>query len=493
MSSVKASGIEQASWLSALRFKLGLVYILPFLLLVVVSLLYASRQRIEGLQQQQMTIADSVVKSLTQDLRRIELFDSQAMRADMSRLLASFPDIEYLVVYAGDGRRLFYYNSSGLPVLRQPPPTFEGALIRGDHLHLLRPLPALDGGPPARVYLRQDYSKIRLQGQADRRQILLLGSVLTVFSLLSTHLAHRVLVKPIEKLAELARRVAQSQDYSLRSGLHRSDEVGALARGLDHLLSKVTRDLEQRDRSAHERELLIAELERRNEELDQFSYSVSHDLRNPLVTIRGFIGALRMDLAKGDAERVASDLERIDLAAQRMGNLLEDVLSLSRAGRVVQQPETVALGPLIEQVLADLAVACRRTKARIVVGEDLPSVCADPVRLREVFQNLLENALKFCRGEPRIEIDAVVQGNSVLCRVSDHGVGIDRRYQDRIFDLFERLTPEIEGTGVGLTLAQRIVEAHGGRLWVESEGQGHGATFYVELPRSMGSEAATEI
>ena len=252
-------------------------------------------------------------------------------------------------------------------------------------------------------------------------------------------------------------------------------------------LVAIARDVSEMRRVAEERERLIRELEARNAELERFTYTVSHDLKSPLVTIKNFLGFLEKDLEGGDDERAKRDIEHIASAADRMARLLEELLHLSRLGRVVSRTERVSLSVPAEEAAALIAGEIGRTGATVNIMPDMPEAPCDLVRIVEVFQNLIGNALRF-RGAgqtPRVEVGARVNGtNEVLCWVRDEGLGIDPKYHEKVFGLFERLDVGVEGTGIGLALVKRIVEGHGGRVWVESEGADRGSTFFFTLPRA---------
>jgi signal transduction histidine kinase len=233
-----------------------------------------------------------------------------------------------------------------------------------------------------------------------------------------------------------------------------------------------------------EKQHLIDELEARSAEMERFAYTVSHDLKSPLITIRGYLGMLEKDLAAHDEERLRGDLKRIHGAAARMAQLLDEVLELSRIGRQVHDPKPVATGSLVREAAENVAGAIQQQGVEVVIEPGLPVVEGDRQRLIEVFQNLIENAVKFMGDQPapRIDVGCRQDGAEAVFWVRDNGVGIDKPYRKKIFELFERLDAGVDGTGVGLALVQRIVKIHGGRIWVESEGAGHGSTFCFTLP-----------
>ncbi len=264
---------------------------------------------------------------------------------------------------------------------------------------------------------------------------------------------------------------------------------------LEDLVRERTKQLEveinERKLVQTERERLIGELEARNSELEQFAYTVSHDLKAPLITVTSYLGALREDLDGDDRPAVEDDLCRMARAADKMAQLLDELLELSRIGRLCNPPQQFPMGELVDEVLEVAQPQIDASRIRIVVAEDLPPLFGDRQRLVQVFQNLIDNAVKFVRKEehPRIEIAGGVAGGEVICSIRDNGIGIDPRFHDRVFGLFEQLDPTVEGSGIGLALVKRIVEVHGGRVWIESEGQGRGCTVCLALPCQEGEAA----
>jgi PAS domain S-box-containing protein len=246
------------------------------------------------------------------------------------------------------------------------------------------------------------------------------------------------------------------------------------------------RDISERKKAEAERESFITELENRNAELERFTYTVSHDLKSPLVTIRGFLGYVEKDAIQGDFERLHKDIERITNATDKMQRLLNELIELSRVGRIVNLTEIIPFEVITREALALTQDGYKELAVVVEMAADMPSVLGDRVRLVEVMQNLIDNACKFMGEQPlpRIEVGWHNEGtehDKVVFHVMDNGIGIAPEHHDRIFGLFNQLNPAVGGTGVGLALVKRIVEFHGGRIWVESE-VGKGSTFYFTLP-----------
>jgi len=244
------------------------------------------------------------------------------------------------------------------------------------------------------------------------------------------------------------------------------------------------RDITERKRAEAQVHQVLAELARSNKELEQFAYVASHDLQEPLRMVASYVQLLARRY-KGKLDQDADDFIGFAVdGAARMQRLIEDLLTFSRVGTRGKAFAPVDSAVVLKEALANLELVISESHA-VVDYDRLPTVSADEVQLMQLFQNLIDNAIKF-RGEapPHLHISAVEEGKEWVFSVRDNGIGIDPRYFDRIFIVFQRLHAgnKYRGTGIGLAVCKKIVERHGGRIWVESK-PGQGSAFFFTLPR----------
>ena len=268
------------------------------------------------------------------------------------------------------------------------------------------------------------------------------------------------------------------------------DEQGRFVRS-----RSAAQDVTERNRLANAVQAKAEELQQANErlrrinqELEEFSYVVSHDLKEPLRTLEAFSTFLQQDYGQALGGDGAEYINHLVEASRRLGRLIDDLLLFSRAGKVINTPAAFDLGDAVSVVLADLADLIHRKGAQVRVEGTLPTVAGDRERIAQLLANLISNGLKYNQSTPPIVVIGNGNGSGngndkATILVRDNGIGIAPQYHAQIFRLFRRLhrRDEYEGNGAGLAICKKIVEAHGGRIWVESE-SGRGATFYFTLP-----------
>ncbi len=299
---------------------------------------------------------------------------------------------------------------------------------------------------------------------------LLTISIIAVLYYLSRKIVSKPLkelIKEVEGSAKEIQKGEEVKDIPVRS----QDEIGMLANAFNNL-----------------RKSLSESFKRKNEAIESFVYSISHDLKAPLRSIEGFSTALLEDYGdklEGDGKHY---LDRVIASAQKMGVLIDELLEYSRIGRINLSRGDVNVAEMVALALEDNIYEINKKNAKIKIPENLPVIKnAEKQRIYQIFTNLISNALKYNDKEvPEIEIGYRDEGDHYLFYVRDNGIGFDMRYHDKIFEIFQRLHREDEyrGTGVGLAMVKKIVETYGGKIWAESK-PGEGSTFYFTLPKEV--------
>jgi signal transduction histidine kinase len=311
----------------------------------------------------------------------------------------------------------------------------------------------------------------------NRGIVLTSGVVAALVGLLAFIMARRI-SGPIGRLTAAAETIGTG-DFGQRIEVRMGDEIGALG----HAFNRMAVTLAEKEAQLRQR---AEELQAANSELEAFSYSVSHDLRAPLRAMDGFARILMTEEAGALSPTGHRHLNLVRENARQMGHLIDDLLSFARLGRQSLKRQAVEPAELVQQALESLEEERHGRQVEVLMC-DLKTCAADPALLRQVWVNLLTNALKFTRQREvaRIEIGCQPDGDETIYFVKDNGVGFDMRYAHKLFGVFQRLhrAEEYEGTGVGLAIVQRVIHRHGGRVWAEAE-EGRGASFYFTLPRS---------
>jgi len=348
-----------------------------------------------------------------------------------------------------------------------------------------RYIPWLRWGLVTKIETSEAFAPVR-----QLRTIVIVVGVLTVlFGVFVAILIAKTVTGPVMNLQKGAEAVAAG-DLTLRVGTSAHDEIGRLGQSFDAMTESLARDRAGREKAEAEVHALnrnlehhVRQLEESNKELEAFSYSVSHDLRSPLRSIDGFSLALLEDYADKLDAAGRDYLERVRGATQRMSQLIDDLLKLSRVARFEMKRERVDLGSLASKIMHGLQQNHPDRTADVIIADDLIAY-GDERLLTIVLENLFANAWKFSETTPRsvIEFSAHLEAETVVYFVKDNGVGFDMEYADKLFKPFQRLhrQEEFVGTGIGLATVKRIINRHGGRVWIES-GEGRGTTVFFTL------------
>ena len=432
-------------------------------------------------------------------------FDDARTAQENLDLLRSRPKIRAAAIYDARGRRFASYARDGE---REFPkfPEADGAHVAGENLVLFKRI-ANEREILGTVYLQAQYELYdRLLGYVALASVVMAIAMLVVFFL--SRWLQEAVTRPLLAIAAVAAEVTEKRNFSLRAEKLSRDEIGLLAEAFNGMLAEIeraTRELEasnlesarevaERRRAEEEILRLNAELETRvkerttqleytNAELEAFCYSVSHDLRAPLRAIDGFSQALLDDFPKDVPDEATRYLGRIRSSTLRMGQLIEDLLNLSKVSRGDLQPREVDVSGIARQVVADLQQREPARKLEISIWDGMQAN-ADPRLLRAALENLIGNAWKFTSKieHARIEVGVLPDGKQATLFVRDNGAGFDMTYAGKLFGAFQRLhsVNEYQGTGIGLATVQRIIHRHGGRIWADAK-PGKGAVFFFTL------------
>ncbi|MBV9580246.1 MAG: CHASE3 domain-containing protein [Chloroflexi bacterium] len=342
------------------------------------------------------------------------------------------------------------------------------------------------------IATEQDLLATRLaMAEAANQRLFATLLIGTAFALLvglaAALLLTRDITDAVERMAAAATAVAGG-DLTRRIRLDRRDEIGQAAAAFDNMADRLQVTIVDLENSSAELTRKQVELERSNRELQDFASVASHDLQEPLRKVRAFGDRLSAKYGPELTDQGRDYLARMQDAAARMQALINDLLTFSRVATRAQPFVPVDLDKLVNDVASDLEVRIQQSEATLDI-QPLPTIDADPLQMRQLFQNLISNALKFQRPDSpplvRVYVEDVDESDVRVC-VQDNGIGFDEKYLDRIFTIFQRLhgRVEYEGTGVGLAVCRKIVERHAGTITARSA-PGEGATFIVTLPRSQ--------
>ena len=384
--------------------------------------------------------------------------------------------------YMGNTRGDLWADLGGLAhAFPTPLPLGKGVAryVRDDSVHVLASARAIDSTPLA---FAVEFNQAGVMAPADRflQRSILASAIVVLIATLTAWLLSRRLTTPLHELTQAAEAVAGG-DYSQRVPINRNDELGRLATSFNTMAAHVGESQHTLERKVEERTAQLAE---RNEELEAYAHSISHDLRAPLRAMHGFSQALLEDSAERLDEAGKDYARRIAAAAQRMDRLTQDLLAYSRVSRSEIAVAEVDLGGAVRNAIAQLEADITACGARVTVHDPLLAALGHRPSIEQSVANLVANGLKFVpKGRaPEIDIRAERRNGAVRLWVEDNGIGIDPAHHERIFSVFERLhgVTEFAGTGIGLAIVRKSLERMGGRAGVESA-LGRGSRFWLEL------------
>jgi len=476
--------------------KLTLVIFFAILIILLLVFAVTINWNVRAIRKSSLESAKSAVQVFSQDFTKILVFDSPHIAADTVSRLEATPSIKSAVLFNAAGKPVFFYQAKTaqkLPVPEVKPPQ---SYFDDRCLNIYAPV-TYEGADYGTVYYRISTSLLSTTLKNYKSSIGVFILIAIAISARISYRIQRMISRPIVNLADILNRVVSENNYSLRAHTEEGSEIGQLYRNLNHMIDHIQhqqtelqiehRELEKyRDHLEQLVEERTRELAEYTRELESFSYSVSHDLRAPLRAINGFSAVLKEDYSSTLDEDAKDMLKRIVASSNHMGELIDDILQLSRINQHTITKQNINLSEIALEVAVERTGPDTKMEAASVSIEPNIRVIADPKLMRIVMDNLIGNALKYsARSEqPHVTIGAEYNENTTTVYVKDNGVGFDMQYVDKLFAPFERLhsPQEYEGTGIGLATVKRVVQRHGGEVWAVSQIE-QGATFFFNLPQ----------
>ncbi|MEM9444390.1 MAG: ATP-binding protein [Verrucomicrobiota bacterium] len=308
-------------------------------------------------------------------------------------------------------------------------------------------------------------------------------------SIIFSFLVAKSIISPLKQITETFTRLINGDKEANITGLDRDDEIGQMAKAADIFKEKnqeTEKLLKQFQKLSSDLDDKTTALEQANEEMKMFVYTVSHDLKTPIVSCMGFIGMIR-DLAKqGNFDLALKKIDRLESNNHRMNQLISDILDLSQVGRMNQEYEDLDMNELIGDIYNHLSDKFTELGFHVDISSNLPHLQANRSSTTQAFDNILNNAIKYCSNtnSPQIKIRASQDSYETVFSIADNGPGIPEEYHKKVFGLFKRLESKTEGTGIGLAIVSKVMETHKGRVWVESK-EGIGSTFWLAFPNQQ--------
>ncbi|MGZ3253393.1 MAG: ATP-binding protein [Burkholderiaceae bacterium] len=472
--------------LSIILVSSGAALILSMISIVIYDSLEYTNQRIRELRTQAEVFGQINTAALT--------FNDPLSAGESLAALKLRPQIIAAALYKPDGRLFSTYTKPGNHY-QFPPMQNTGYRIQGGDLELFYTIQQ-NTETIGTIYLHSNLNRLS-------RAIHIIGLLSIVmmaslgFSLWISTKLQDIISVPLLEMSAVANEIVHKKDYALRTKQYNADEIGQLAEAFNQMLSRIQerdanlmtsnmslqKEIDARKQAEESLKRNLQELARSNAELEQFAYVSSHDLQEPLRMIASYTQLIEKRYVDKLDTKGLTFLGYIVEGAKRMQELIDDLLMFSRVGTHGKEMGPIHVKKPIDIAMHNLVRLINESHAQITYPETLPIVIGDTTQLTQLFQNLIANAIKFCGGKiPRIEINAIKLNDFWELTVKDYGIGIEQEHFERIFVIFQRLhgRSEYPGSGIGLAICKKIVERHGGHIWVESV-VGTGTTFHFTL------------
>lgn len=473
---------------------------------VIYERIFIRRNMVKHFSTQAAMIADTCKAALA--------FEDVLDAEEGLKALRAEPSIVYACIYSADDKIFARYQRNSTP------PNFELFRPKGDGYQFGDGFLAvhkgiiLDEEKIGTVVMWSDLQPLKVMFKHNTTIVIAAVGLAVFVAYLVSHRLQRIISVPIQNLTDVARTVSEKNEYSTRALKHSNDEVGMLIDSFNNMLEQIqqrdsalvsaneqlearvqdrtakltaaneqlTTEVAERKKAEERQAHLLDQLEKANKELKDFAYIVSHDLKAPLrgiKTLADWIASDYSDKIDDDGkENIKLLLSRVD----RMQSLIDGILQYSRVGRVREEVIHVDINQAVADIIDMIAPPENIT---INVVRSLPVIECEPTRITQIFQNLLSNAVKYMdKPQGHIRVGCVEDGSFWKFSIADNGPGIDEKHFEKIFQMFQTLSPrdEFESTGVGLTVVKKIIEMYGGKIWVESI-VGEGSTFFFTLPK----------
>ena len=478
--------------------KLALIIIISNFVLLLVVFSVSLFEDIQFIRRSSIENAKSQIHMQNQNFTKIILLDSPHFAADVISSIKSMPTIKNVFLYDANNVPKLSYTRSQTYSMAVPKSFPKQPQFRDGFLHIAEDV-TFEGKKYGIVYYRFSTEILSSRVTSNILNAIYLFLVALLISIALSFFFQRIFTTPILHLADLLSRVTKDRDFDVIAKSDEENEIGKLYSNFNKMVvelksyhAELTRKNEELEHHRNQLEDLVRvrtrKLERYTDELESFSYSVSHDLRAPLRAINGYCSLLLEEYGETLDEDAHNYLQRINSSTSRMAELIDDLLTLSRITRHELNKENINFTQLCQATVVELLQLNEKYGAIKFSVQPEMKLFGDEKLIKIMMENLIGNAAKYSQyvNNPEIQVRIEEHDHRQLIVVNDNGVGFDNKYANKLFKPFQRLheSPKFEGTGIGLTIVQRIALRHGGKVHAKSDSK-NGSTFYVEVPKKV--------